>query len=148
MNGSPSVKVALFIRNGGSESPCRWFYITGIYIRVCRWKNVGVAGYAEAFSSVQSNLQTSEWYSYFENDVLTYNLLDLRHFSLATEFLSDIRYSYPQIFVWQVIPPKLSKYTKNHFPGVLSEKWFCKFLSSNYFRSDSPCRQSFLIYLY
>lgn len=32
MNGSPSVKVALFIRNGGSESPCRWFYITGIYI--------------------------------------------------------------------------------------------------------------------
>ena len=31
MNGSPSVKVALFIRNGGSESPCRWFYVTGIY---------------------------------------------------------------------------------------------------------------------
>lgn len=34
MNGSPSVKVALFIRNGGSESPCRWFYITGIYTPV------------------------------------------------------------------------------------------------------------------
>ena len=32
MNGSPSVKVALFIRNGGSESPCRWFYVTEIYI--------------------------------------------------------------------------------------------------------------------
>ena len=31
MNGSPSVTVALFIRNGGSESPCRWFYVTGIY---------------------------------------------------------------------------------------------------------------------
>ena len=31
MNGSPSVKVALFIRNGGSESLCRWFYVTGIY---------------------------------------------------------------------------------------------------------------------
>lgn len=31
MNGSPSVKVALFICNGGSESPCRWFYVTGIY---------------------------------------------------------------------------------------------------------------------
>ena len=31
MNGSPSVKVALFIRNGGSESPCRWFYATEIY---------------------------------------------------------------------------------------------------------------------
>ena len=39
-------------------------------IRVCRYKNVGVAGYAEAFMPVQSNLQTSEWYSYFENDVL------------------------------------------------------------------------------
>ena len=34
MNGSPSVKVALFIRNGGSESPCRWFYVTEIYTDV------------------------------------------------------------------------------------------------------------------
>ena len=39
-------------------------------IRVCRYKNVGVAGYAEAFIPVQSDSQTSEWYSYFENDVL------------------------------------------------------------------------------
>ena len=39
-------------------------------IRVCRYKNVGVAGYAEAFMPVQLDLQTSEWYSYFENDVL------------------------------------------------------------------------------
>ena len=39
-------------------------------IRVCRYKNVGVAGYAEAFMPVQSDLQTSEWYSYFENDVV------------------------------------------------------------------------------
>ena len=39
-------------------------------IRVCRYKNVGVAGYAEAFMPVQSDLQTSEWYSYSENDVL------------------------------------------------------------------------------
>ena len=39
-------------------------------IRVCRYKNVGVAGYAEAFMPVQSDLQTNEWYSYFENDVL------------------------------------------------------------------------------
>ena len=39
-------------------------------IRVCRYNNVGVAGYAEAFIPVQSDLQTSEWYSYFENDVL------------------------------------------------------------------------------
>ena len=38
-------------------------------IRVCRLKNAGVAGYAEAFSSVQSDSQTSEWYSYFDNDV-------------------------------------------------------------------------------
>ena len=28
------------------------------------------AGYAEAFRPVQSDSQTSEWYSYFENDVL------------------------------------------------------------------------------
>ena len=28
------------------------------------------AGYAEAFRPVHSDLQTSEWYSYFENDVL------------------------------------------------------------------------------
>ena len=37
---------------------------------MCRSKNAGVAGYAEAFRPVQSDLQTSEWYSYFENDVL------------------------------------------------------------------------------
>ena len=35
-----------------------------------RSKNAGVAGYAEAFRPVQSDSQTSEWYSYFENDVL------------------------------------------------------------------------------
>ena len=39
-------------------------------IRVCRSKNAGVAGYAEAFRPAHSDLQTSEWYSYFENDVL------------------------------------------------------------------------------
>ena len=37
---------------------------------MCRPKNAGVAGYAEAFRPVQSDSQTSEWYSYFENDVL------------------------------------------------------------------------------
>ena len=41
-------------------------------IRVCRSKNAGVAGYAEAFRPVHSDLQTSEWYSYFENDVLDF----------------------------------------------------------------------------
>ena len=51
MNGSPSVKVALFIRNGGSESPCRWFYVTEIYnavdkhirmdiLDICNKKNI------------------------------------------------------------------------------------------------------------
>ena len=39
-------------------------------IRVCWYKNAGVAGYAEAFRPVQSDSQASEWYSYFENDVL------------------------------------------------------------------------------
>ena len=37
---------------------------------MCSSKNAGVAGYAEAFRPVQSDSQTSEWYSYFENDVL------------------------------------------------------------------------------
>ena len=37
---------------------------------MCWYKNAGVAGYAEAFRPVQSDSQTSEWYSYFENDVL------------------------------------------------------------------------------
>ena len=37
---------------------------------MCRSKNASVAGYAEAFRPVHSDLQTSEWYSYFENDVL------------------------------------------------------------------------------
>ena len=37
---------------------------------MCKSKNAGVAGYAEAFRPVQSDSQTSEWYSYFENDVL------------------------------------------------------------------------------
>ena len=40
-------------------------------IRVCWYKNAGVAGYAEAFIPVQSDSQASEWYSYFENDVLS-----------------------------------------------------------------------------
>ena len=48
-------------------------------IRVCRYKNVGVAGYAEAFMPVQSDLQTSEWYSYFENDVLVYCIIHISH---------------------------------------------------------------------
>lgn len=43
-----------------------------MWIRVCRYKNAGVAGYAEAFIPVQSDSQTSEWYSYFENDVLVF----------------------------------------------------------------------------
>ena len=37
---------------------------------MCWHKNAGVAGDAEAFRPVQSDSQTGEWYSYFENDVL------------------------------------------------------------------------------
>ena len=37
---------------------------------MCRYKNAGVAGYAETFRSVQSDSPTSNWYSYFENNVL------------------------------------------------------------------------------
>mgnify|MGYP001832987840 len=44
-------------------------------IRVCWYKNAGVAGYAEAFIPVQSDSQTSEWYSYFENDVLVIKII-------------------------------------------------------------------------
>ena len=44
-----------------------------MWIRVCRYKNAGVAGYAEAFIPVQSDSQASEWYSYFENDVLVFS---------------------------------------------------------------------------
>ena len=48
-----------------------------MWIRVCRYKNAGVAGYAEAFRSVQSDSPTSNWYSYFENNVLViYHLIE------------------------------------------------------------------------
>ena len=46
---------------------------------MCRPKNAGVAGYAEAFRPVQSDSQTSEWYSYFENDVLVAKCLYALH---------------------------------------------------------------------
>ena len=36
-------------------------------------KNAGVAGYAEAFLPAHSDSQASEWYSYFENNVLVTN---------------------------------------------------------------------------
>ena len=39
---------------------------------MCRFKNADVTGYAEAFRPVQSDSQTSEWYSYFKNDVLIF----------------------------------------------------------------------------
>ena len=48
-----------------------------MWIRVCRYKNAGVAGYAETFRSVQSDSPTSNWYSYFENNVLViYHLIE------------------------------------------------------------------------
>ena len=61
MSGSPRIMYIV------EKSP---YQSRRMQIRVCRYKNVGVAGYAEAFMPVQSDLQTSEWYSYFENDVL------------------------------------------------------------------------------
>ena len=36
-------------------------------------KNAGVAGYAEAFLPAHSDSQASEWFSYFENNVLVTN---------------------------------------------------------------------------
>ena len=48
-----------------------------MWIRVCRYKNASVAGYAEAFRTVQSDSPTSNWYSYFENNVLViYHLIE------------------------------------------------------------------------
>ena len=48
-----------------------------MWIRVCRYKNAGVAGYAEAFRAVQSDSPISNWYSYFENNVLViYHLIE------------------------------------------------------------------------
>ena len=40
---------------------------------MCDSKNAGVAGYAEAFLPAHSDSQASEWYSYFENNVLVTN---------------------------------------------------------------------------
>ena len=48
-----------------------------MWIRVCRYKNASVAGYAEAFRAVQSDSPTSNWYRYFENNVLViYHLIE------------------------------------------------------------------------
>ena len=66
---------------------------------MCRSKNAGVAGYAEAFRPVQSDSQTSEGYSYFENDVLDQRswlsiifavLSSLLHFVLAKKFIDPL----------------------------------------------------------
>ena len=54
-----------------------------------RSKNAGVAGYAEAFRPVQSDSQTSEWYSYFENDVLD----QYEYLMEKGELLMDIRFT-------------------------------------------------------
>ena len=37
---------------------------------------INLSGYAEAFRPVQSDSQTSEWYSYFKNDVLLETYMD------------------------------------------------------------------------
>ena len=56
---------------------------------MCRSKNAGVAGYAEAFRPVQSDSQTSGWYSYFENDVLD----QYEYLMEKGEFLTDIQFT-------------------------------------------------------
>ena len=64
-----------------------------MWIRVCRYKNAGVAGYAEAFIPVQSDSHASEWYSYFENDVLVFSdeLSAAAPFSQPAHFIHDNR---------------------------------------------------------
>ncbi len=59
---------------------------------MCRSKNAGVAGYAEAFRPVQSDSQTSERYNYFENDVLVYVSFTFRimTFEFPSAVLSSI----------------------------------------------------------
>ena len=56
---------------------------------MCWYKNAGVAGYAEAFRPVQSDSQTSDWYSYFENDVLDVRTLVSR---MARAFFGENYY--------------------------------------------------------
>ena len=62
---------------------------------MCRSKNAGVAGYAEAFRPVQSDSQTSEWYSYFENDVLgtCYKIFLWRCHAIITRAMSIVAVS-------------------------------------------------------
>ena len=69
--------------------------IRALRIRVCRSKNAGVAGYAEAFRPVHSDLQTSEWYSYFENDVLgtCYKIFLWRCHAIITRAMSIVAVS-------------------------------------------------------
>ena len=55
---------------------------------MCRYKNAGVVGYAKAFLPVQSDLQTSEWCSYFENDVL---VILIQLYSLISAFIIPAR---------------------------------------------------------
>ena len=84
-------------------------------IRVCRYKNVGVAGYAEAFMPVQSDLQTSEWYSYFENDVLVYRQIDF----LSNIFPSLIHF-YESNFGFSSIGSERAPPCINAFTAILS----------------------------
>ena len=64
-----------------------------MWIRVCRYKNAGVAGYAEAFIPVQSDSQASEWYSYFEKRCTSFYF----HFFLSNMHLyrADLRCGIP-----------------------------------------------------
>ena len=67
---------------------------------MCRYKNVGVAGYAEAFIPVQSDSQTSEWYSYFENDVLVIRIQPCSTLSKMSANGSMAFFTSWTVFVW------------------------------------------------
>ena len=57
---------------------------------MCWYKNAGVADYAEDFRPVQSDSHTSEWYSYFENDVLVvHQMMNLIVIHTSLQMLSQ-----------------------------------------------------------
>ena len=86
-----------------------------MWIRVCRYKNAGVAGYAEAFIPVQSDSQASEWYSYFENDVV-----DVRGDNLCSE---DYDHKGKCNFLKKESPFKLRRSVDHVLLQKKEEKW-------------------------
>lgn len=65
MNGSPSVRVALFNRECGSKSSCRWLYCLGIYNRRAFDNLVGDLQMESPFSIIFSDIDN---FRNFNND--------------------------------------------------------------------------------